>query len=55
MYPHVTQFETRDGLVRRQLELLHARQSAARRTEAKPRSLRRALSPAFLLAKAGRW
>jgi hypothetical protein len=50
MYPPVTQFETRDVLVRQQLELLRIRQRAARRTDARPRSWRRALRLALLLS-----
>lgn len=46
MYPHVVQFETRDRLVRQQLELLDARRSPARTTRTKQRWWRRALAPA---------
>lgn len=46
MYPHVVQFETRDLLVRQQLELLDARRRAAQATRAKRRWWRRALTPA---------
>jgi hypothetical protein len=49
MYPQVTQFETRDLLVRQELELLRARRRAARGTDAKPRLCRRALRPALLV------
>jgi subtilisin family serine protease len=46
MYPQVTQFETRDLLVRQQLELLRAREAAARKADAKPRSRRLRIGPA---------
>jgi len=52
MYPPVTQFETRDELVRQQLELRRIRQRAAQKTHAKPGSWRRGLRAALLMKPA---
>ena len=50
MYPHATQFETRDRLVQQQLELLRARETAARKADARPNSRRVGLTPSHLSA-----
>lgn len=52
MYPHVTQFETRDLRVRQELELRRARQRAAESTQPKARRRRLALRPTVLMHRA---
>jgi len=53
MYPQVTQFETRDMLLRQQLKLLRAREATARKADLKPRSRRLCIGPARLLSSLG--